>query len=474
VEKGVTILFENVFKKSIPMKRPSVVVLGAGVAGLSAAWKLSEAGVPVTVLERDSKVGGLSRTIEYKGFLFDYSAHRFNSDKPEIIEYFKRLVGKHLIRCEKKTYIHHWGRLITYPPRAKELLRVMPRWLVIRAGLEFLWATVVSCFHTPKHTSFAGWTRSKFGKTLSKHLNEKYAEKLWKMPSEELSGDWASTRIGSFRLRDFLFALFSNIGYRKIYSDSHPDSEFFYYTDRGIGYFPDRLAEEVVANGGKIVKEAEVTRIQKTTQGFEISYTHEGEQKSIQSQQVISTIPLHHLLQMITPPPPENVLSSVRSLRYLGVIIVNVLIDAPRVHDASWVYYPDPDVIFNYILEFRNWSPTMALANKTSLCVNVTAYVGDETWSMTDEQLIARVAEDLHKTNVVDKKLIFDGFVERLPYAYPVYDLQYRRKMDTVYSYLDVLPGLHLIGRTGGFKYINSDRAMEDGIEVANKIIRST
>ncbi|OGK14847.1 hypothetical protein A3H80_04005 [Candidatus Roizmanbacteria bacterium RIFCSPLOWO2_02_FULL_37_19] len=454
-------------------KKTHVVIAGAGVAGLSAAWKLCEEGYPVTVLERESEVGGLSKTVSYKGFLFDYSAHRFNSDNPEIVSRFKKIVGKRLIRRQKKALIYHWGKYVIYPPLALEIVRTMPPWLVVRSGMEFLAVALKSFFVAPKGKSFSDWTRARFGKTLSMHLNEKYAEKLWKMPVHKLSGDWASTRVGGFKLKDFLLGLFSKLGYQRAYSQSHPDSDWFYYSDEGIGHFPKGLVREIKKLGGDVRVSSPVVGVQKKAKGYTVSFLNKSSIRTIAADIVISTMPLDHLSNILKPSVPSDVKKAVSSLGYLAVIMVNVLIKKKEINDASWIYYPDGDLIFNYIMEFRNWSKKMASPGKTSLCVNITCRVGDETWKMKDADLTKRVISDLEKVRMVKKDDVYDGFVVRLPYAYPVYDIHYKRKLKKIQEYISALPDFYVTGRTGNFKYINSDKAMEDGIDLAEKIIRT-
>ena len=464
-------IYYSFMRKNKQVKR--VIVIGAGVAGLSAAWRLCEEGYSVTVLEREPEVGGLSKTISYRGFLFDYSAHRFNSDNPAIVSRFKRILGKKLIRRKKKALIYHWGKYVTYPPLALEIVRTMPLWLVVRAGIEFLGVTLKSLFVAPKGKSFSDWTRSRFGKTLSVHLNEKYAEKLWKLPAHKLSGDWASTRVGGFKLRDFLLGLFSKLGYKRAYSQSHPDSDWFYYSIDGIGHFPKGLVKEIKKFGADVKVSHNVIGLEPISKGYKVSYLHNAKIQTISADIVISTMPLDLLLASMKPAAPLPVKKAASSLGYLAVIMVNVLIDKKSINDASWIYYPEPDLIFNYIMEFRNWSKKMAKPGKTSLCVNITCRVGDETWRMKDKDLITRVISDLEKVNILQARDVYDGFVVRLPYAYPVYDIAYKGKLAKVRNYLESLPNFYVSGRTGNFQYINSDRAMENGIALAEKIISS-
>jgi len=354
------------------MKKKKVIILGGGIAGLTTAWRLAELGISVTVVERDKIVGGLSKTVSHKNFLFDYSAHRFNSDNQEVIRRFKQLVGKHCIYKKKITYIRHWGKYMSYPPKVWEVVRAMPKRILIPATFEFIGTFIKNLIKETPKKSFADWTRGYFGKTLSHHLNEKYAEKIWKRPADQLSSDWAATRIGSFKLFDFILALFFPDRYKKVYSKSDPDTEWFYYSDIGIGYFPQRMSEEIEKLGGKVITGANVTSINKEKLSYVISYTKDNVSFTEKSPTIVSSIPLNVLCRCLVSKVPERVEKAVKRLEYLTVLVVNILLNKPKVNDASWIYYPEENLLFNYVLEYKNWSRKMVPPGKTSLSANVT------------------------------------------------------------------------------------------------------
>lgn len=452
------------------MKGNNVIVLGGGIAGLTTAWRLAELWVPVAVFEQDKSVGGLSKTVEYKKFLFDYSAHRFNSDNPEVVRRFKQLVGKHCVHKKKVTYIRHWGRYLTYPPKGWEVIKVMPKKILVPAAFEFVEAFIKNLVKKAPKKSFADWTRGNFGKTLSRHLNEKYAEKIWKRPADQLSSDWAATRIGSFKLFDFILALFFPGRYKNVYSKSDPDTSWFYYSDIGIGYFPRRMSEEIIKLGGQVITKAEVTRIEKKKNKYIVSYTKSGISYQKACAAVVSSLPLNVLCNCLATKVPERVERAVRRLEYLTVLVVNILLDKQNVNDASWIYYPEEYLIFNYVLEFKNWSYKMAPPGKTSLSVNITCDMNDSTWNMKDNEIIKKVVHDLVSVGIIKKTEVMDGFISRIPYAYPIYDLNYKSRLKMVKNYFQKLPGFHLVGRTGNFEYINSDKVMEEGLRLAERI----
>lgn len=455
------------------MKKKKVVILGGGIAGLSIAWRMSEKGIPVTILEREEQVGGLSRTNKYKNFLFDFSAHRFNSNNPKIIKRFISLVGKHCIRKIKKTYIRHWGEYITYPPKAFEVFKTMPKKILIPAVWDLFKAIIENFLRKKPKITFADWTRSMFGKTLSYHLNEKYAEKIWKRAASKLSSDWASIRIGNFKLIDFVIALFIPKMYKKVFSQSDPDKDWFYYSDVGIGYFPKQIEKKIIEGKGNVIKQSIVINVMKTDRGFEIEYLRSNKKQKINTDIVISTIPLDLLSKSLRPHPSLNVQTAVSKLQYLTVLIVNILLNKAQITDAHWIYYPEKEVVFNYLVEFKNWSLKMAPKEKTSLSANITCNPGDSLWKMSDQELIQKTVKDMISAGLIQNKDVIDGFVSRLPYAYPIYDLSYKKNIEILHQFFQQIPHLYIAGRTGSFDYSNSDVVMEKSIMLADKIVKT-
>lgn len=450
--------------------RNQIAILGGGVAGLSAAWKLSEHNTQITVLEREKEVGGLSRTSKFKGFRFDYSAHRFNSNNPEVIRRFKKLLGKHLLKKEKKTYIVHWGKYLTYPPKAFEVAKAMPKFLLIRATIDIFWSQISNLFKKKKNKSFTDWTRSRFGKTLSSHLNEKYAEKIWKTPPDKLSGDWASFRVGEFKLIRFILSLF--LKHINLYKNqNHPDTDWFYYSDIGIGLFPQQMSKQIIKNGCKVSLNSLVYKIVRKGKKYEVFYTKSGKRMKLQADRIISTIPLDILIRSLVPHAPEKVQKAMSKLEYLCVLVVNILLKKRSVNNATWIYYPEQNTIFNYILEFKNWSKKMAPKDKTSLSANITCRLGDNIWKMKDKELIKKTVSDLVRVGLIKKEQAYSGFVERLPYAYPVYKIGYSHHLHVIKHYISKLPNFYMTGRTGNYDYINSDQAFEGGLRTAEKIL---
>ncbi len=454
-------------------QKKHVIILGAGIAGLTAGWRLSQAGIKVTILEKDTVVGGLSKTVSYKKFLFDYSAHRFNSDKKEVIDRFKKMVGPHLVRRKKLTYILHWGKFLQYPPRVIELVQAMPKLLLLKASLEFFVTFMVNLVYSSPKKSFADWTRGYFGKTLSYNLNEKYAEKIWKRPADQLSSDWASTRVGNFKLKDFLLAAIFPSHYKKVYSGSDPDTDFFYYCDKGIGYFPKQMAREINRLKGVVMTNTTVTKIERINNLYSVTYSSREGENTLIGDTVISSIPLPLLCKLFIQKIPPEISATVAKLKYLNVLVVNILLNKKSVNNASWVYFPDKDIIFNYLVEFRNWSKKMVPIGKTSLSANITCAEGDETWVKKDKELIERVVQDMIKVGQIEKKEFMGGFISRVPFAYPIYDLQYKQNLIKIKNHFGEMKNFHIVGRTGAFNYSNADKVMEEALVLSEKIIGS-
>lgn len=454
--------------------KPHVIILGGGVAGLTVGWRLSQEGIPITLLERENEVGGLSKTTKFKGFLFDYSAHRFNSDNPEVIRRFKKLVGNHLLKKEKLTYIRHWNRYLLYPPVAGEIIKAMPKDLLLKASFEFLFSALKNFFTRPPRKSFSDWTRSVFGKTFSHHFNEKYAEKIWKRPARQLSSDWASTRVGNFNSFELLKAVIFNSRSKDMFpAKSHPDSSWFYYSDVGIGYFPQQIKKEIESLKGDVKTNSIVYKIQRKEGKYEVYYREKGVTRRITGAYIVSSLPFDILLRSIGSSVPQLVKDAASKLEYLAVLVVNIIVKNTHLPEASWIYYPDKDVLFNYILEYKYWSKKMVSGKYTSISANITCRLGDSLWRLDDKEIVKRAIDDLQKIGAIRKADVREGFVVRLPYAYPVLDVDYRLKLEVIEEFIKTLPHFYLIGRTGRFDYINSDKVMENALALSKSLVKT-
>jgi len=450
------------------------VVLGGGVSGLGFAKRVAEHGKSVLVLEKETVVGGLSRSVEYKGFYLDYCAHRFHTKNEKLLNEILTLPGMKMEKHIKKSRAYVFGKYVKYPFEVQDLLRAMPLTKSIPAGFSFLWNMFTKRFRKKGELrSFEDWFSYIYGYKLYEVMAKHYTAKVWRHDPKEISADWADQRLQGEDLVKLLKRIVKKIvtlDFRSydLKDDSlAPDGGPFYYPQRGIQELPDALARAAELKGAKILTSARITRVDTASQT--VYYEYEGKSYMAKYGELISTIPLHayYNLQEKRDASVENALAG---LKYMDIIFVFLFLDMPQVSNDHWLYFHDKDIIFNRAVEFSNWSPVMCPPGKTSICFDITSFEGSPEWNMSDDDLIARTKKDAATAGYVQSKDVEDALVVRVKYAYPFYDLDYKQKLDTIVGFLET-PHHRLLGRTGVFRYNNSDNSIEMGFELADKIL---
>jgi protoporphyrinogen oxidase len=452
-------------KSSVP-----AVVVGAGPAGLSAAYELVKHGRPVLVLEQDPIcVGGLARTIEYKGFRFDVGGHRFFSKNPEIEALWTELMGERMRVRRRLSRIYYKGRFYKYPLEPLDALRKLGPREAVRCLMSYLQAQRNS--QEPVR-SFEDWVVRAFGRRLYEIFFRSYTEKVWGVDCSEISAEWAAQRIKGLSIaslmRTFLPGSPRNGAVIKTLVDS------FRYPPHGPGEVWERVAELVEKNGGVVRMGERLVRIRHsagrvtsvTVQNGETLTIHEGEQ-------FISTMPLADLVAAFDPPAPDEVVSSARALRYRDFITVALVLKQAEVFPDNWIYIHDSRVHVARIQNFKNWSSEMVPDQSfTMLGLEYFCFEGDALWSASDEELIAIAKKELATLELASIADVVDGVVVRQSKAYPMYDHSYSSNVAKVRDFLEREAGnLQVAGRNGMHKYDNQDHAMLTGLMAARNIM---
>jgi len=477
--------FSDLINKKDPAEnaaiKKKVIILGAGLAGLSCAYKLLQRGAEVVVIEKENAVGGLSRTIRYKNFNFDFSAHRFVGRDKALIEEMKMIMEDNFTRRSKRSRIFMWGHWLNYPFELGNLLIYMPKGLAVMALIDYCRTLVKEKLKPTKIVSFKDWFIASFGHTLYKTNCEPYASKHWRMDPSQIASEWGEARSpASFNLKTIIKDLLTKSQASKLEEDNpYPDADSFYYPKRGgVGAIANRLAEEVRNLGGEIYLSAEAKKIDlQGNKGVIVEFAKDGEIRKISGDLAVSSIPVNKLVESISPAVPENIKTHLSKLRYLNSIFINVIINRQKISDDSWLYFPQSqdEVVFVRAVEFKNWSDTMAPEDKTSLCLDISCLAEESIWQdNNDRELIEKAREGLLKTNIISKaEDMEEAFVIKVPYTYPIYDLSYSKNLKPVIDHLEEAGRLKLLGRTGKFRYYNMDDVIKDGFEVAEEIMSS-
>lgn len=440
-----------------------ILIIGAGPAGLTAGLELVRNGFDVTIAEAGDKVGGISRTEEYKGYKFDLGGHRFFSKNKDIVKYWKEILGEDLLIKKRKSRILYKNKYFNYPLSFFEALRKLGIINSIKALLSYFRYQLMPL----EEYSYADWMTNKFGKYLFDTFFKTYTEKVWGISVYDISKDWALQRVKTLSLRNAVLDSIFKSKRNKITTLTNT----FFYPKFGPGQMWERIAQEFQHNGGKILFNTRINKLilDKSGEWRVLSELSEITQSSFNH--VISTMPLRSLIKAIGC-NSKTVLKAANSLKYRDFIMVVLIISKKEIFDDNWIYIHDTSVKVGRIQNFKNWSEHMVPdQNKTALGMEYFFFEEDAIWNYADKDLIHMAKSELVKLGMVTEEEIEDGKVVKLKKAYPVYDNSYKENIRIIREYLDKLNNLHVIGRNGMHRYNNQDHSMVTALIVAENII---
>ncbi|HXY58611.1 MAG TPA: NAD(P)/FAD-dependent oxidoreductase [Methylocystis sp.] len=450
------------------------LVIGAGPAGLTAGYTLAKNRRDVVILEQDETyVGGISRTVNYKGFLFDIGGHRFFSKSKEIVDLWNEILPDDFLDRPRLSRIFYRGKFYAYPLKAFEALRNLGFFESAICMASFAYA---KAFPVKDPKTFHQWVRNQFGERLFGIFFKTYTEKVWGMGCDEISADWAAQRIKGLSLGAAIMdALRRSFGLRKAQGEGAKSLiESFRYPRRGPGMMWEAAARKIEALGGKVLmgRSARELHYDEASKLWTVEVKRaDGETETYRARHVLSSAPMRELMNAITPKPLS--LFNARNLKYRDFLTV-VLIGRPQKElPDNWVYIHDPAVTVGRVQNFRSWSPEM-IADGVSTCLGLEyfCFEGDGLWSSDDADLIALAKREIGQIGLMDPADVFDACVVRQPKAYPVYDDAYADNVQAIRLEIATrFPTLHLVGRNGMHKYNNQDHAMMTGVLTALNIM---
>jgi protoporphyrinogen oxidase len=437
----------------------AVLVVGAGPAGLTAAYLLAKRQYPVTVLEADPEyVGGISRTARYKGFHFDIGGHRFFSKSRQVEDFWSEILPDDMLERPRSSRIYYNGKFFAYPLRGSEALRKLGFVEAARCLLSYAKAKVAPV-KDPK--SFQDWVTNQFGKRLFSIFFKTYTEKVWGMSCKEISADWAAQRIKGLSLGTAIAnALFPRRNSTKVVKTL---IDSFRYPRRGPGMLWEACARKTREMGGRIeMGQRFVGARWDGTKWTVESRSADGAMRAFTGRHLVSSAPLRELVRSLSPAPSDRALTAAAALRYRDFVTVMLILRDRRLFDDNWIYIHDPKVKVGRIQNFKSWSPEMV--PDPELCcygLEYFCFEGDGIWSANDGDLIDFAKRELESIGLAKASDVLDGCVVRQPKAYPVYDDEYARNVEIVRAELEErFPTLHPVGRNGMHKYNNQDHAM--------------
>ena len=439
-----------------------VVVIGAGPAGLTAAYLLSKQGFEVTVLEADDIVGGISRTAQYKGYRFDIGGHRFFTKIEPVQALWEELLGDEFISVPRMSRIHYSGKYFDYPLRAANALRGLGIWNAIRIVGSYVHARL---YPTPVEENFEEWVTNRFGKRLYEIFFKTYTEKVWGIPCTEVRAEWAAQRIQGLSLAR---AIISAAALTKRSTEIKSLINEFRYPRLGPGQMWEAARDRIEALGNPVLMRHSVSAIEYVTDPLTgarrvtgvRATTPDGERRFL-ADHVIATMPVRSLVRALEPSVPVVTREAAAGLRYRDFLVVALILDREDLFPDNWIYIHTPGVRVGRIQNFNNWSRAMVPEQgRTCLGLEYFCFKGDGLWSSTDAELIALASRELESLGLARADQVVDGTVIRMPKAYPIYDAQYRQHLDRVREFIDPISNLHTVGRNGMHKYNNQDHSM--------------
>ena len=443
-----------------------VVVIGAGPAGLTAAWELARQGVSVTVVEKYHLVGGIARTERYGDYYFDIGGHRFFTKVEEVEALWKEWMADDFLLRPRLSRIYYDGKYFNYPLKAFNALFGLGIFQSVGILVSYIWSQF---FPYKEEQTFEQWVSNRFGKRLYEIFFKTYTEKVWGIPCNEISAEWAAQRIKGLSLptaiRNALFPPRGDVIKTLI--------EEFHYPKRGPGMMWERVTELLRSKGYDVLMETDAVRVLRAGErvtGVEV-IGPDG-RRVLACTDVISTMPLSELIEKFDPPPPKEIIQAARELSYRDFLTVVLIVDEAHLFNDNWIYIHSPEVRVGRIQNFKNWSPYMVPdESKTSLGLEYFCTEGDDLWNMSDDELVALGTREMAQIGMLRPESVRDGVVVRQQKAYPIYNAHYGSMLKVVKAWLQSFENFQTVGRNGLHKYNNQDHSMLTAILAVRNMV---
>jgi protoporphyrinogen oxidase len=442
-----------------------VVILGAGPAGLTAAYEALRHGARPIVLEKSASMGGIARTEQYKGYYFDMGGHRFFTKNAEVNGIWREVLADDFLRRNRLSRIFYNKRFFHYPLQPLNALRGLG---IMESALIFFSYARWKLFPYKQEETFEQWVTNRFGKRLFLTFFKTYTEKVWGIPCSELKAEWAAQRIKDLSLRTAVLDMF----FQPKQTIKTLISQFDYPV-RGPGMLWEAMRRRVEDQGGAVRANSDAIAIHRDGKRVTgITVASGGEQTVLSGGHYLSSIPLTELIAKLRPPPPAAVTEAARHLKYRDFLTVCVIVCKADLFPDNWIYVHDPTVQVGRIQNFGNWSPAMVPdAGHSSLGLEYFCNEGDALWAMADDQLVALARQELQSIGLARPQDVVDGRVFRVPKSYPVYDSDYAVHLKVVRDFLDTLENFKSIGRNGLHRYNNQDHSMLTGLYAVRSLL---
>jgi protoporphyrinogen oxidase len=455
-----------------------VAIIGAGPAGLTAGYALTRKGASVAVLEANpERVGGISRTEEYRGYLFDVGGHRFFSKAREVEELWSEILGDDLIERPRSSRILYRGELFDYPLKPVQAFLSLGPVTSVACLLSYL---VAHLRPRREPANFEEAVSDLFGKRLYEIFFKSYTEKVWGLDCREISADWARQRIRGLSLRK---ALTNALWLARRPTGGARDQSLatlitsFRYPRRGPGMLWEACAVKVEEAGGSVELGRRVVSLARSGDLWQVAHEGEGDdRRELQARHVISSAAIGDLIGMIRPPLDDATRNAAAGLRHRDFLTVALIVEDRGAFSDQWLYVHDPRVRVGRIQNFKMWSPWM-VPDPATTCYGLEyfCFQDDDIWRLDDQSLIRIASEELTTLGLVRPGDIRDGTVVRQPRAYPIYDEGYAGRVAAIRRALEACcPNLWTVGRNGMHRYNNQDHSMVTALLTVENILAGT
>lgn len=451
-------------------KSEKVVILGAGIAGLSAAWKLSKLGFDVEIVEIENRSGGLCKSLNVDGFILDYGPHAFHNEITYVVKEIKSLLNDRLLSKSFNSQVYFMDKFLTHPLTIRDIFLGIGPILSTKALLNFIFARSKNIIWPTADKTFEDWVINRFGRLLYDVYFGPYTHKVWGVHPSGLASTFASKRIPATNLFDTIIKTIFGKAI-KLKSDKHSHSPYgriFNYPKEGIGEIVDVFVKGITENEGKIHLETQAKKV--ITKGKSVDsviFSNKSGQFSIKPDFLLSSIPITDLVNLFSPQVGKDEKRAAENLRFRSLILLYLLIDKDRISPNHWIYFSDKDLLFNRICEMKNFSEFTCPEGKTSLCIEISCDEFDSIWNMPTDKLFEQCFISLQRIGLLKSKEVIKYFTIKVKHGYPIYKLGYEDSLKCLLDSLNQFNNLVTFGRQGLFAYTNVDHSIDMGFQVA-------
>ncbi|MBQ7278843.1 MAG: NAD(P)/FAD-dependent oxidoreductase [Clostridia bacterium] len=477
----------------------TAIIIGAGPAGLTAAYTLlKETDCIPLILEADTAVGGISRTVNHGGNRMDLGGHRFFTKNPEVEKLWQELMplqgapamDDRLLNREKPlsptgpdpekedrvmlirdrvSRIYFRRRFFDYPISLQwNTIRSLGFFNTLKAGVGYVWAMLFK----RKEVTLKDFMINRFGLPLYKMFFESYNEKLWGRNPDKIAPDWGAQRIKGLSLRKAISEMLKKaLGIHNKGPVETSLIEQFSYPKFGPGQLYETMAKEIEAMGGTILFGKEVVRIGAAEGRVQWVETSDGQR--YEGEVFFSSMPIKDLIAGMGDKVPPHIREIGCGLPYRDFMTVGLLVDKLKLKNGTgkktlgdivpdcWIYVQERDVQMGRIQIFNNWSPYLVKDPLHTVWVGLEYFCseGDELWSLSDGDMIALAQRELEKMDIIAPGAVLDGVRLKVKKAYPAYFDTYER-FGEVREYLNTFENIYCLGRNGQHRYNNMDHSM--------------